>query len=187
MTTPIRGPGIFKTISGRSINIANPNPEDISIGDITIALSYTCRFGGHLDVFYSVAQHSCLVHDWLIQTSSPRFGPKGILLAALAHDFAEAFVGDMISPLKALLPEFKYYELAWTRAVEKRLGLSVDLCEDIMVRQADVDLYHAEDRDLRGSRSQAAQDSHVPIIEPWHASRARRELMHRLEQYGVRA
>lgn len=71
-------------------------PSGLGIGDIAGALSNICRFNGHTDKFYSVAAHSMLVADKVPG------GPETKLIALL-HDAAEAFVGDMPSPLKACL------------------------------------------------------------------------------------
>ena len=51
------GPYI-QTVSGRRVNPFAPSAEDIDLGDIAVALSNQCRFGGHTRRYYSVAQHA---------------------------------------------------------------------------------------------------------------------------------
>lgn len=86
--------GLFNTSSGRLINLADPDPKNLDIYDIAHALSQICRFGGHARPFYSVAQHSVLVANLV---------PKECRQYALLHDAAEAYVGDVIKPLKIIL------------------------------------------------------------------------------------
>lgn len=97
-------PNSIRTVGGRYINILELDPETITIEDIAHALSMTPRFGGHLPVFYSVGQHSIGVHN----TASAQ--PRQIRLQALMHDASDAIIGDMPSPIKQHLPDFKALE-----------------------------------------------------------------------------
>lgn len=107
---------IFQSFTGRIIDLAHPSPEVIDIEDIAQSLSMTCRFGGHCRDFYSVAEHS--VHAFeLLQGNIRRANELGgayyhapwleTRLQVLLHDAAEAYVGDVISPLKRLLLGFR--------------------------------------------------------------------------------
>lgn len=64
--------------------------EDVDIADIAHALSRQCRYNGHVDGFLSVARHSIWVAN-----AVPSHALWGLL-----HDAAEAYLGDLISPLK---------------------------------------------------------------------------------------
>lgn len=86
--------GFFNVHSGRKINLHRPTVDMIDIDDIATALSKICRFGGHTGQFYSVAQHSCLVS---------MLAPRDLQRAALLHDAAEAYLGDVIKPLKVII------------------------------------------------------------------------------------
>jgi hypothetical protein len=81
----------FTTYTGKKFYPFNPRIEDIDIEDIAHALSLICRFGGHLPEHYSVAQHSVLV-SYLV--------PIELRLEGLMHDAAEAYIGDVIRPIK---------------------------------------------------------------------------------------
>lgn len=86
----------IETYSGRFVDLYDPDPATIALEDIAQALSLTCRYGGHVKRFYSVAEHVVLVHDLMEHERNQ----LGLLQAALLHDAAEAFLGDVVSPLK---------------------------------------------------------------------------------------
>ncbi|CUV65201.1 conserved hypothetical protein [Sulfurovum sp. enrichment culture clone C5] len=104
----------------------------IDIRDIAHALSNICRFGGHIERFYSVAEHSVLVSKLV---------PKEHALAGLLHDATEAYMGDVVSPLKYLLDDYKYYENKLSTAIEKKF--SVDLKNPI-IKKADLTALYIE-------------------------------------------
>src|SRR5215207_10148348 len=90
-------PGPFiQTLTGRRMNPLDAAPEDIDPVDIAGALANLCRFGGHSRGFYSVAQHSVIVCDLLEQ----QVATPDELMAALLHDAAEAYLGDLPHPIK---------------------------------------------------------------------------------------
>jgi len=81
----------MQTYTGRMIDPLNLRPADVDIIDVAHALSNTCRFGGHTRSFYSVAEHSLLVSHLV---------PHEHALCGLLHDAPEAYLGDVIWPLK---------------------------------------------------------------------------------------
>lgn len=89
------------TGTGKLFNLENPTAAMVDIEDIAGALAKTCRWNGNISEFYSVAQHSCLV-AWL--------APPALSLAALLHDAAETYTGDIIRPVKKLLAQ-TYYDI----------------------------------------------------------------------------
>ncbi|MBM4346349.1 MAG: hypothetical protein FJ100_23485, partial [Deltaproteobacteria bacterium] len=91
----------FHTASGVSFNLSNPKAEDIRLTDIAHALSRIPRFGGHLDKHYSVANHSLVVLR-VFREARPQATARE-QLTALLHDAAEAYVGDVITPLKTAM------------------------------------------------------------------------------------
>lgn len=125
------------TSTGRYFNLLAPSPNDISVDAIAHALSHICRFTGHVREFYSVAQHSYHA-SYLV--------PPEHALAALLHDAAEAYVGDVASPLKHLLPEYKSIEAGVEAAVCAHFDISLPL--DPCVKHADLIMLATEKRDL---------------------------------------
>lgn len=94
---PARGNmATLETVSGRKIDVSNPNPDDIVIEDIAWALSRMPRFSGHSIPYvpYSVAQHCIQVAEELKEHGSR------IQLLGLLHDAAEAYINDLPSPVK---------------------------------------------------------------------------------------
>jgi len=90
MTTDWYAGGWIQTFTGRKFFPLAPRAEDVLIEDIAHALSNICRYGGHCREFYSVAQHCCMVADHM-----PEFHLEGLM-----HDAAEAYLGDMVRPVK---------------------------------------------------------------------------------------
>jgi 5'-deoxynucleotidase YfbR-like HD superfamily hydrolase len=122
---------MINTWSGGTFSFSSPNPEDIRIGDIAHALSLQCRFNGHVNDFYSVAEHSVLVSDILMRrTQNPLSALSGLL-----HDAAEAYIGDVVSPLKHLLTEYLEYEKIVERCISARFG--VPFPHSYLIREAD--------------------------------------------------
>jgi hypothetical protein len=92
----------IRTNSGIYINVFEPKPEMINIEDIAHALASLPRFGGHLNKHYSVAQH-CVRCCEMAETLEDK-------KAALLHDASEAYMLDIPTPIKAMLPDYKKYE-----------------------------------------------------------------------------
>lgn len=86
--------GHFNSSTGEAISLLEPSLDSICIEDIACGLSNICRFGGQVRDFYSVAQHSILVCE---------LAPHDLKLEALMHDASEAYLGDIIKPLKVLI------------------------------------------------------------------------------------
>lgn len=92
--------------SGRRIDLPNPDPAEIHWPDIAESLAKQCRFLGHCEEHYSVAQHCVLASHKTRDELGPGFAIYGLL-----HDAHEAYLGDTIRPVKDLLgPELKKLE-----------------------------------------------------------------------------
>lgn len=124
------------TASGRYVDLVKPRAETILPIDIATGLSHICRFGGHTRTFYSVAQHCVLVSNLV---------PPPLALAGLLHDAAEAYVGDVVAPLKQHLRDYKPIEHRIEAVIAKKYGLAWPWPKEIK---------HADQRALRFEREQ---------------------------------
>lgn len=111
------------TQSGFYFDVINPNPLLVDVDDIAHGLSNTCRFAGQCDHFYSVAEHSVLL--------SQQMPNKELALLALFHDATEAYIGDVSSPLKQCLINYKNIERRLHHAIYEHLGLNPQLPPEI--------------------------------------------------------
>ena len=123
--------------SGAVFDFRAPEVCPWTIDDIARGLAYTARFRGQTSAFYSVAQHSVIMS---------RQAHEDIALAALFHDAAEAFVGDMPTPLKAMFPDFRHLEAEIQASILRRLGLPPDI--PAAVKGLDRRMLATEVRDL---------------------------------------
>lgn len=126
----------IETASGIKFPLLNPEPKDVSIFDIAKALSKICRFTGHTQEFYSVAEHCWHCANVL------KDQPKEIQLAALLHDASEAYCQDVSSPLKALLPSYKEIEDNIASVVFKKYGLEYPF--SALIKFADLTMLNTE-------------------------------------------
>lgn len=117
----------MQTYTGRQFYPLAAEPEDIDPVDIAHALSLICRYGGHVNRFYSVAEHCVLLSQHV---------PAGYALWALLHDATEAYVGDMVRPLKQHMPAYCDVEDRLMTVIARRFGLYGAAIPDV-VRDAD--------------------------------------------------
>ena len=113
----------IQTYTGRKFSLINPKPEDVDIIDIAYSLSRQCRFNGHTLFFYSVAQHSCLVSQ-NVSKENEKWG--------LLHDAAEAYIGDIVRPLKSLLGDnLKEIECCIQYCISAKFGLTWGIPQEV--------------------------------------------------------
>jgi uncharacterized protein len=93
------------TLTGRWIDVLNLDPGQVHMDDVARGLAYTCRWAGQMPAYYSVAEHSFYVAVVLTDAYRAERAPNPYLLyrAALLHDAAEAYMGDIPSPYKKLV------------------------------------------------------------------------------------
>ncbi|MBQ0600784.1 HD family hydrolase [Klebsiella oxytoca] len=103
----------IKAFSCKKFDFLNPDPASICIEEIACVLSNICRFTGHLETMYSIAQYSVLLSELV---------PVGLALEALLHNGSEACCNDISSPLKTP-PEYREIEGRTQTAINHRFGI----------------------------------------------------------------
>ncbi|MCV0397679.1 MAG: HD family hydrolase [Rhizobiaceae bacterium] len=129
-----------RMLSGRRLDLLDPSPLDVEIGDIAHGLARVARWNGQTsgDHAFSVAQHSLLV-EAIVRRLEPD-APGETLRAALLHDAPEYVIGDMISPFKAVVGGgYKAVEKRLQVAIHLRFGLPPELPPDVtrLIKRAD--------------------------------------------------
>lgn len=136
----------IQTYTGKRVYPLSLDIGDIDILDIAHSLSQICRFTGHTNLFYSVAEHSIRVAK-LVSTMKY---DSGLILAALLHDAHEVYIGDMSRPLKRSLTESDIEQLErdlqWK--IFSRFNCNKALENYDIIKQADNILLMTEGRDL---------------------------------------
>lgn len=129
-----------RMLSGRRLDLLDPTPMDIEIGDIAHGLAFVARWNGQTlgDHPYSVAEHSLLV-EVLFARLVPK-APVRWRLAALLHDAPEYVIGDMISPVKSAVgPAYGELDARLSAAIHLRFGLPAQLPKTVkaQIKRAD--------------------------------------------------
>jgi hypothetical protein len=120
-------------------DLADFDHNDIEFPAIARGLSNQCRFNGQTEFPYSVAQHS--VHA--CQYGEAHGWPIEVLRWVLMHDAAEAYVGDLIMPIKWKLNTFNRLENNVMEAIIQRFGLHTPVPID-EIKRADMTMVYLE-------------------------------------------
>lgn len=122
--------GFVHTVSGETLEPVAGKISSVNLEDIAHGLSHMVRYSGQCWQFYSVAEHSLLVFDILRNLYPRDFEAQW---AGLLHDATEAYICDLPTPIKALLPRYKEleesignqitetFDIRWTEQVKQRV------------------------------------------------------------------
>lgn len=114
------------TFSGKQFWPLDPRPEDIDPVDIAHSLSMQCRYAGHCQKFYSVAEH-CVHLSNLVKPENA--------LWALLHDASEAYLIDVPRPIKRYLNGYVELEAEVMKAICHYFELEIEM--PLEVKNAD--------------------------------------------------
>lgn len=134
----------IETITGIKVDLEHPTADMISSIDIGTALSNLCRFSGHVNQFYSVAQHSVEVAKQL---------PDDLKLFGLLHDAPEAYTSDIPSPVKKMLDEqLPWLEFCLQSAIDEKFKSNPTVDQIKIVEGVDQRMLITEAIAFRGKR-----------------------------------
>ena len=170
----------MQTFSGQRFYPLDPRPEEINADDIAHALSLLCRYGGHVDRFYSVAEHCVLM--------SEAVAPEHALYALL-HDATEAYVCDVPRPLKRQLAGYREIEEMVWLAIAERFGLPPTSVLPAEVKEADNRILLTErDALMPNTIYSWSVDGLEPLpvrVEGWTPQYAETRYRFRLRDFGL--
>ena len=120
---PIQRKGNWlQTYSGNTFWPLDPIADEVDIFDIAHSLSMQCRFAGHCENFYSVAEHCC----WIADSLSPENKLWGLL-----HDASEAYLVDVPRPVKYSLVGYKEIETNLMKVICEKFGLPEEMPKEV--------------------------------------------------------
>jgi hypothetical protein len=129
-----------RTFSGQDVDLIEPDPRTIVLQDIAYHLSKLERYNGACRFSVTVGAHSLMVAEQLTE--------KGIEAYGLLHDASEAYLGDVVGPLKPLLPDYREIENNLMRVILEKYGLNFPMPEE--VKLADKAVLAAEMQQANG-------------------------------------
>ncbi len=167
---------IVRTHTGRNVDLLKPDPRDICIEDIAHHLSKLDRYNGAGHFPYSVGQHSLLVAEIL---------PGEMKLQGLLHDATEAYLGDVVSPLKGLLPEYRRIEGNVMQAICKSFRITFP--RPRIIKQADQAIMAAEMNQVvkwpdLAKRPGLPEPPRDMVIRPMHWKEVKQQFMERFKE-----
>jgi hypothetical protein len=170
----------LQVYSGKPVWPLEITTDMIDIGDIAHSLSMQCRFNGHCERFYSVAEHSVLCS---------RYVEPGYEVAALLHDAAESYIGDIVKPVKVELEDFLIVEDRIEKVISDRFGLEFPFPE--AVHRVDKQMVLREMLDnlkpgVIGGKPMGITEAPADIdLRYWSPDQAERAFLERCEELGV--
>jgi hypothetical protein len=175
----------IRTYTGKQFHFAKPALNEVALLDIAVSLSRKCRFSAHSKVFYSVAQHACLIHDYLLDQGEP----LEVAFAGLNHDDGEAYLVDVPRPVKVYLRE--HMGFFGFDDIEDSILWSVFNKYNILwpipkaVWDADNAMLATEMAQLMPVPEDYKGASPIPglVLEPWSEERARQEFLERFRKH----
>lgn len=138
----------IQTHSGKLIDLRNMESCNVNIQDIVHGLSAIRRFNGR---GITVLQHTLSMFDF-VRAMYRGKDREQLLGAVLVHDLAEAYIGDIIQPVKAAVPQVARLE----KSVQNTILRKLCWCDED--GRHDIDPHLLPDSDI------AAHVKHIDLI-----------------------
>lgn len=106
----------IETVTGAFVVFDDPDAVPLREADLRYHLGEQ-RYHHAVDV--TVLQHSALC----VMLSLDRGYDERLVALCAVHDWQEAYLRDLASPLKVLLPDYRALESRWESSIRRRLGL----------------------------------------------------------------
>ena len=177
----------IKVFRGHYVDLANPTPESIEIESIAWALAKTCRFGGHCPMFYSVAEHSVRAS---LAAYSDGLGAE-VAFAVLMHDAAEAYIGDIVKPLKLMLGnKIAEIEQNLEVAIGIRFGIdwnahkeSIKRFDRLMLKAEKIKFWPMDTEQWAGFAAIELRPIFTPSWKPWSPDEAAKTFLNAAAEF----
>lgn len=161
------------------MSITDFDINKVNIRHIAHSLSQSCRYNGATVDYYSVAEHCVLLARWY-RKNALSWHQLEFCLALLLHDAAEAYVGDIIAPLKLYCP--------WIREIETNLdkeifrAFELDFTDELHKEIKKFDLMIRNDEIERLIYPFNKQENKLGVnIKCWNPKRAEHEFINEFE------
>ncbi len=133
------------TYTGKTFDFNNINKDMICKEDIFQAMTRINRFIGHSTRAYSDAEH---LSYCALMARKLHYSPR-LQMLTFIHDFAEAYVGDMPTPLKSIMPQYKEIEKKLEKAIHEHFVIDLTTAEEHeLIKRVDNTMLVIEMRDL---------------------------------------
>jgi uncharacterized protein len=170
----------MQTYTGRAFWPLDPRPDEIDIMDIAHGLGMACRYGGHTIRFYSVAEHCVHIAN---------AAPDHLKLPALLHDASEAYLSDVIRPIKRHLAGYKAIEVELERCIAERFALpwpmppEVKRLDEAIIADEKAQVMNPEPMPFPVTTWEAVEPLGV-TIQFWKPAKAKFEFLTTFLRYG---
>lgn len=174
--------GKITTSTGGEIYPLAPKVEQIRLLDIANGLANCCRWGKQCR-FYSVAEHSALMADWL---ASMWPDEPELQFWALLHDASDYVLPDVPSPYKHALPGFAAIERRMQATIYQVFGMNID-DYPAKVKDADQRIRADEAVQAMGMRPQDVGVVFEPLgvtLQFWSPQEAARQWLLRINRFS---
>ena len=162
----------MNTYTGKHFSVIHPDKDSIDVVDIAHALSMLCRGNGHVKHFYSVGQH-CIN---CAKLAKARGYSREVQFACLLHDASEAYMADVIRPIKKDLPYYQEIEHKLLHVIFEKYGI-LEYLEDTRVKAIDDALCHYDLRNLMNVDIEVECLEYIPDISYKHPMEVEKEYL----------